>query len=77
MRFARGLAPWRFIRHAEWTTPSQRVLKFRRLDGDVYMSVTDLDRAAIEAFVRAKTEFKNADAPTEQCPVAPQLAPGQ
>jgi hypothetical protein len=77
MRFARGLAPWRFIRQAEWTTPSQRVLKFRRLDGDVYMSVTERDRDAIEAFVREKTTFNDAEAPTERRPVASQLAPGQ
>jgi hypothetical protein len=54
---ARGYGPWKFIRHAEWLANRPGVLKFRRLDGDIYVDVPERLRDEVEAFVRAKTTF--------------------
>jgi hypothetical protein len=56
---SRIFAPWRYIRHAEWLKNAPEVMKFRRLDGDLFIAVAKRDRVAIEAFVRAKTTLLN------------------
>jgi hypothetical protein len=51
------LAPWKYIRHAEWLTDRPETLKLHRLDGDIYLDVPNDVRAEVEAFVRGKTQF--------------------
>ena len=65
-----GFAPWKYIRHAEWLSDRPGVMKLRRLDGDIYLNVSQREREAVEAFVRTKTKFIDA-APTPE----PQLTP--
>lgn len=51
------VAPWKYIRHAEWQTDRPETLKLHRLDGDIYLDVPNDVRADVEAFVRTKTQF--------------------
>lgn len=51
------VAPWRYVRHAEWQTDRPETLKLHRLDGDIYLDVPKDVRAEVEAFVRWKTQF--------------------
>jgi hypothetical protein len=51
------IAPWKFIRHAEWVADRPGVMKLRRLDGDIYLDVPNDVRGEAEAFVRGKTRF--------------------
>ena len=51
------LAPWKYVRHAEWQTDRPETLKLHRLDGDIYLDVPNDVRAEVEAFVRGKTQF--------------------
>jgi hypothetical protein len=51
------IAPWKYIRHAEWMTERPGVMKLRRVDGDIYLDVPNDVRAEVEAFVRGKTLF--------------------
>lgn len=55
--FGRGFAPWRYIRHAEWLEKSPDIMKFRRLDGDLFMSVPRREHEAVETLVREKTSL--------------------
>jgi hypothetical protein len=51
------VAPWKYIRHAEWQTDRPETLKLHRLDGDIYLDVPNGVRGEAEAFVRGKTRF--------------------
>ena len=51
------VAPWKYIRHAEWQTDRPETLKLHRLDGDIYLDVPNDVRAEVEEFVRGKTLF--------------------
>ncbi|MBA4107752.1 MAG: hypothetical protein C0485_18620 [Pirellula sp.] len=51
------VAPWKYIRHAEWQTDRPETLKLHRLDGDIYLDVPNEVRGEVEAFVRGKTLF--------------------
>lgn len=51
------LAPWKYIRQAEWQTDRPETLKLHRLDGDIYVDVPNDVRDEVEAFVRGKTLF--------------------
>lgn len=51
------IAPWKYIRHAEWQTDRPETLKLHRLDGDIYLDVPNNVRDEAEAFVRGKTQF--------------------
>lgn len=51
------VAPWKYIRHAEWQTDRPETLKLHRLDGDIYLDVPNDVRGEVEAFVRGKTQF--------------------
>jgi hypothetical protein len=53
----RFVAPWKYIRHAEWQTDRPETLKLHRLDGDIYVDVPNDVRGGVEAFVRGKTRF--------------------
>jgi hypothetical protein len=73
-----ALAPWKYVRHASWLPDRLTWLKLRRLDGDLYLEIPEKDRAAIEAFVRSKTQFKEPDpAPAVSDVQMANLAPGQ
>jgi hypothetical protein len=54
------VAPWKCIRHAEWLADRPGVLKFRWLDGDIYVDVPARMRDEVEVFVRAKTTLVEA-----------------
>jgi hypothetical protein len=51
------VAPWKYIRHAEWQTNRPETLKLHRLDGDIYVDVPNNVRGEVEGFVRSKTQF--------------------
>jgi hypothetical protein len=59
------LAPWKYVRHASWLPDRPTWLKLRRLDGDLYLEIPERNRAAIEAFVRTKTQFKDPESPPQ------------
>ena len=56
------VAPWKYIRRAEWLADRPGVMKLRRLDGDIYFDVPDDIRDEVEAFVSSKTKFVVEDA---------------
>ncbi len=72
-----ALAAWKHVRHGSWLPDRPAWLKLRRLDGDIYLEIPATDRAAVEAFVREKTTFKEAEAPAEREPAASPFAFGQ
>ena len=51
------VAPWKYIRYAEWIADRPGVMKLRRLDGDIYLDVPNNVRDEVEALVRGKTQF--------------------
>ena len=56
------VAPWKYIRHAEWVADRPGVMKLRRLDGDIYLDVPKDVRDAVESFVRGKIRFVDSAA---------------
>lgn len=70
-------APWKYIRHAEWTADRPEVMKLRRLDGDIYLNVPKDVRDAAEAFVRGKTRFVEDGVPSPRLESGPHDAVGE
>jgi hypothetical protein len=68
--FGRYFAPWKYIRHAEWLEKAPDVMKFRRLDGDIYIAVSERDGPNVEAFVREKTALLGHSANAKEKPPA-------
>ena len=59
---SRHVAPWKYIRYAEWVADRRGAMKLRRMDGDIYFDVPDDGRGEVEAFVRSKTKLVNGAA---------------
>jgi hypothetical protein len=53
----RTLAPWKYIRHAEWLLHRPNVMRLHQLGGDVFLDIPLSMRDEVEAFVRGKTLF--------------------
>lgn len=69
---------WKYVRHASWLPDRPSVLKLRRYDGDLFLEIPAADRAAIDAFVREKAPFKDAEERrAENEPAGTLLAPSQ